>query len=329
MQRLTDATVVDYLRRRSVIAADAQAQAEVMAGGVSNDVLAVCGPGVDVVVKQGLAQLRVAAEWFAPPERVLTEAAALRVAARLRPADVPRVLDVDPEALTLTIERAPRSMRVWKADLLDGRIDPATAWQVGDALADWHTRTWLDPDILAEFDQQAFVELRINPFYRTVAVAHPELADRIEFAIAALEQQQLCLVHGDFSPKNILCDGVRICVLDWEVAHAGNPVFDLAFALTHLLLKGVRRPDLSAEYAASAAAFDTAYQARFSAAEPPTSQQIGLQVACLLLARVDGKSPVEYLTEPQRIQVREVACAALGDSEVDSADLWDRLGASH
>lgn len=327
MERLTETSVVEYLRRRGVIPADASASAEVMPGGVSNDVLAVSGRDVDVVVKQGLERLRVAAEWFAPPERVLTEAAALGVAARSRPGDVPRVLDVDDKALTMTIERAPRSMRVWKADLLGGRIDHDTARQAGRALAGWHSRTWLDPDVLSRFDQKAFVELRIDPFHRTVAAAHRDLAGRIGVAVDALQQEPLCLVHGDFSPKNILCDGPRICVLDWEVAHAGNPVFDLAFLLTHLMLKGVRRPDLLSEYARTAAEFDSAYRTEFTGAAAPAPEDVALQVACLLLARVDGKSPVDYLTEPQRARVRSVARGVLSRSDdVDPVELWRRLG---
>lgn len=323
MRRLTEHDVADYLRERGVIGTDETVVAAELGGGVSSDVLAVTGERVDLVVKQGLEKLRVAAEWFAPPQRVLTEAAALQLAARIRPDDVPVVLDVDAEALALTVTRAERQLRLWKADLLDGHADPATATRLGDALADWHTRTWGDPEVLARFDQAAFVDLRVDPFHRTVALAHPDLAGPIQASIDELTGDPRCLVHGDFSPKNILAAGDRICVLDWEVAHAGNPVFDVAFLLTHLLLKAVRRPSWAGRYRAAAEAFLAAYRAGTRAVGSPPQDVLDRQVACLLLARVDGKSPVEYLGADQRAVARQVGREVLAG---DRPDLWERVG---
>ena len=47
------------------------------------------------------------------------------------------------------------------------------------------------------------------------------------------------LVHGDFSPKNLLVSGDRLVIIDCEVAWYGDPAFDLAFLLNHLCLKAL------------------------------------------------------------------------------------------
>lgn len=47
--------------------------------------------------------------------------------------------------------------------------------------------------------------------------------------------QDRCLVHGDFSPNNILVSGDKITgVLDWEFSHAGTPFMDIGNLLRHL-----------------------------------------------------------------------------------------------
>lgn len=321
--RLTPGTAADYLRGRGVISADQHVTAEPLGGGVSNDVVAVTGPGVDLVVKQALPRLRVEQEWLASPRRVLTEAAALALAARLRPQDVPAVIDVDDKAMTLTIARANRSLRNWKSDLLAGRIEPATALRLAVALAQWHTATAADQGLREKFGVAAFEQLRIAPFYRAVMACHPGLAGKIGELAEQLLATRLCLVHGDFSPKNVLADSTGLAVLDWEVAHYGDPVFDLAFLQAHLLLKAVHAPVGAARYRALAAAFLDAYGERAGPGLRRPGDYLSAHVGCLLLARVDGKSPAEYLTGPERDRVRSVALRALSARAGTVSMIWE------
>lgn len=312
-----------YLQRRGLVAADAPVSAVPLGGGVSNDVLAVTGPGIDLVVKQALPRLRVAQEWVATTSRVLTEADALRLAGRICPDAVPEVLDVDDVAMTLTITRANRSLRNWKSDLLAGRLDAHTAVRCGESLAQWHSATAGDTTVRDHFNNDAFVQLRVEPFHWTVAARHPDRADRITDLAGRLLATHDCLVHGDFSPKNILAGSSRVCVLDWEVAHCGDPVFDLAFLLAHLMLKAVHRPVDAAGYRGLATEFLCAYHERVDPALCSADADLAGQVACLLLARADGKSPAEYLTEPERARVRAIARDALA-SPGTTAGLWER-----
>lgn len=305
---LTEADAADYLVRRGVI--DGPAPVESLGGGVSNVVFAV---GDRVVLKQSLPRLRVAEEWLAKQERALTEAAALRVAGDLAPGSVPGVLDVDPDEFTLTIERAPAGWHTWKDDLLAGRADAGVAAELGRLLGIWHRGT----KGMERFDDpEAFEQLRVDPYYRTIHERHPDLANPIGRCIETMASRRACLVHGDYSPKNVMV-GPRggVWVLDFEVAHLGDPAFDVAFMLNHLLLKTIHRPGDGAAYRACADAFVSAY------GEQP-DEYVLAHLGCLLLARVDGKSPAEYLTDDERVAARERARSILLDRPEALGEVW-------
>ncbi|MBU3068048.1 phosphotransferase [Nocardia sp. NEAU-G5] len=320
----TTETIIPYLIGRGVLPRGSAAAAYPLSGGVSNEVLAVRGDGVDVVVKQALPRLRVAQEWVADPARILVEAAALRLAGELDPTAVPKVIDTDDQALTLTIERARGQWTDWKTQLLAGTIDPAVAGTVATALARWHTGTADRSSLAADFGNTHFESLRIAPFYRAAGAAHPGVAGKVDALADQLLRERTCLVHGDFSPKNILVNGTDAWVIDWEVAHYGSPVFDLAFLNTHLLLKAVHRPEDTLGYHGVADAFNHGYTSAVHGDLVPESGQLAAHVGCLLLARVDGKSPAEYLTHSGRGRVRELALAALHRA-ADLEELWKTI----
>lgn len=319
---LSTGTVVPYLRGRGLLTGTAQPTVTRLAGGVSGEVIAVDAGPTHLVVKQALARLRVEAEWTADPRRILTEAAALRQAAAISPEAVPQVIDIDADAHAVVVSRAPATLRPWKQDLLAGRVETPVARRLGALLASWHLGTAHDPAAARNFgDQTTFVDLRIEPFYGAIARAHPDLSRRIARLADGLLADPVCLVHGDFSPKNVLTDGRAVWVLDWEVAHFGNPVFDVAFLLSHLLCKAVRRPDV--DYRPLAAAFLAAY---LSSGSPAVDARLlTAHTACLVLARVDGKSPVGYLGPAQRSAARALARTAIRTTPANPLDLWNLL----
>jgi len=85
--------------------------------------------------------------------------------------------------------------------------------------------------------------------------------------------------------------------LDAETACYGDPAFDLAFCLNHLLLKCLWHPEYSADYLASLKALARSYlqNVTWESAGSIEARTAALLPA-LLLARIDGKSPVEYIT---------------------------------
>jgi tRNA A-37 threonylcarbamoyl transferase component Bud32 len=318
--------VVAHLRRRGLLGA-VPVHVERLSGGVSGDVVAVAGPDVALVVKRALSRLRVDEEWLADPNRILTEAAALRVAGELLPGHVPPVLDVDPTRRTIVIGRAEPGAHEWKTDLLAGVVDVAVARRLGEMLAAWHAGTEGRTEIAAEFASTvAFEQLRIDPFHRWVARRHPDLAPAIDTVVERMGSRRTCLVHGDFSPKNVLLGPATTWVLDWEVAHYGDPSFDVAFLLAHLLCKTLHRPNRATEYRRAATEFQAAYRDGVAHTGLPADEaHLTAQTACLLLARMDGKSPVPYLDGAARARGRALARALLADPAAHPDTLWRTL----
>jgi tRNA A-37 threonylcarbamoyl transferase component Bud32 len=299
---------------------------------VSNVVLAVEADGRRLVVKQSLERLRVAAEWTAPQRRILAEAAGLRVAAGIDADSVPTVVDVDPENMLLVLEMAPDGARDWKQDLMRGEVDTQFAARVGHITGVLHASTWdaqLPPE-LAD-DPDAFEALRLAPYHEATAAAIPELAGAIRDVADRIRATRRCLVHGDLSPKNILRlpDATpHAWLIDFEVAHRGDPTFDVAFMLTHLMMKSVYRPADAARYDEAADEFLAAYGEHRSL---PDEIDLSQQMGCLLLARVVGKSPAEYLSEHSRERVRALGELALLTPSSNLSELreWRNLRWQH
>jgi 5-methylthioribose kinase len=310
---LSSDNVAPYLAERGVFASPDELEVLELTGGISAAVFAVRGEGRRVVVKQALPRFRVADEWLVPQERVAAEAQALELMAGLEADSVPPLLDVDSKTFTLVMEEAPPGWGPWKALLLDGEADPRVAARLGTFLSTLHS-SGADIGSAESFEAQ-----RIDPYLRTVQQRHPELAERIGTYIDRLLGSTECVVHGDYSPKNVLVGDEGLWVIDWEVVHRGDPMFDLAFLLNHLLLKTIHLPRARDGYETCGRAFLDAY-----GPVADMAYVLGL-VGCLMLARVDGKSPAEYLTEPERDQARTAGIALLSDPPNVLELSWARL----
>lgn len=316
--------VVDYLRGLGLLA-PGPVDVRELTGGVSGIVLEVAAADQRLVVKQPLAQLGVAQGWTAGQERSVTEAKALVLAARWTPGHVPAVVAVDSDRFILVMARAPEAMRSWKSQLLAGHCDSDVAATLGRVLGRWHRRSHLEPDTIVGLAAPGALEdLRVSPYYRATANAFPDAAHRISTLIDLLETRRHCLVHGDFSPKNVLVGGGQVWVLDFEVAHVGDPDFDVAFLLTHLIAKAVHRPQCRPKLARCAAMFIAAYEAEIATCSLSTlPSTAAAHTGGLLLARVHGKSPLEYLDSNSRSRVTAAGLAALANPSATRAEVWD------
>ena len=316
--------VAGYLAGRGVLTPDAAVTVESLGGGVSNAVFAIHGPGHGLVLKQALPRLRVADTWEADPARALREGLALQTLHALTPESVPDCLDVDETRYAIVMPHAPAGWHDWKSRLLTGEARVDAAAQLGRLLATWHlaTRSGL-PELL--HDRIAFDQLRVDPYYRTVMTRRPDLSDLLAACLDRLLEAPECLVHGDFSPKNVMLGPDGLWVIDLEVAHYGDPAFDLAFMVSHLVLKAVRRPGDRDLYAACAVTFASEYAELAGDMTPPWNHVIR-HVGCLLLARVIGKSPVEYLDDKQRSLASAVGEELLIRPPSGVPQLWKRLG---
>lgn len=284
-----------------------------LTGGVSSDIVRIRLPdGRQYCAKRALSKLKVATDWQAPLERNQYEVAWLRRANTIIPGAAPEVVGEDRAHGIALLEYLPTEDYVlWKAELLAGRADPSVATAVADALGRIHTATLNDPTAAAEFPTDHLIDaLRLDPYLRFTAGRHPELADRILAVLATTANTRQALVHGDVSPKNILIarrDGHPV-LLDAECAWYGDPAFDAAFCLNHLVLKSIHLPALRNNLLDQAAAFANTWLGHFPAElRAGTEARVAALLPCLMLARVDGKSPVEYLSETDRQLVRDRA----------------------
>jgi aminoglycoside phosphotransferase (APT) family kinase protein len=302
-----------------------------LAGGVSSDILLVETDRRRFCVKRALPRLKVAAVWEAPIQRNAAEAAWMRAVAAWLPRAVPAVLGEDIAAGLFAMEYLPPdSYPLWKADLLAGVADVNFAATVGRDLAVIHAASAKDPNIPAAFANDAtFEAIRIEPYLRATGRAHPALLERFDELAARTLAAKHALVHGDVSPKNILLAKEGPIFLDAECAWFGDPAFDLAFCLNHLMLKGARSGAPRDIYLAAFRALSEAHLSRVAWELPSKLEaRAAALLPALFLARVDGKSPVEYLTsEVERDAVRRFAAPLIlsPPQRLDEvADLWGR-----
>ncbi len=177
-----------------------------------------------------------------------------------------------------------------------------------------HAATAHDPEVAAEFaTDRIFYDIRLEPYLVASARAHPDRARALQSLVEVTACTRRALVHGDVSPKNILIGPSGPIFLDAECAWFGDPAFDLAFCLNHLLLKCLWTPPAAPAFLYCFEVLSKAYLAGVSW-EPlgAIEARAARLLPGLLLARIDGKSPVEYLTEAaDKERVRRVARSLL------------------
>lgn len=322
---MTTAEAPGYLARAGLVEAGEALALTELGGGVSSVVILAETPWRRMIIKQALPKLKVQADWPSRPDRSGVEVAAIQALATLLPAGaVPTVLHDDPERHCFVMTAAPANALNWKSELLAGNVEPAVAEQAGAILAGMHLRSAQDPALAEQFDDREFFHtLRVDPYLWQVTRVYPELRPPIEALVEVMLARRLALVHGDYSPKNMLVHrdlathgavGTRVLVLDFEVAHWGDPAFDIAFCLNHFLLKAVYRAPDSERYLDLARRFLAAYTPALALDPADLLPRSLLLQGALMLARIDGKSPVEYITEPGlQARVRRISRRLLAE----------------
>lgn len=309
------------LRRLGLIGDSDRPAFSPLTGGVSSDILCVTAEARRFCVKRALACLKVTAVWEAPVERNAFEAAWLRQVGAWLPDNVPKLLGEDASIGMFAMEFLPsHEYPVWKLQLQQGRIDDAFAASAGAVLAATHNHSAGNLSIAKRFANDAIFEsIRLAPYFRATAERHANLADALHQLADSTLATRIALVHGDVSPKNILVGSKGPVFLDAECAWYGDPAFDLAFCLNHLLLKAVWRPQWKAAYLKSFDALSQAYlEGVLWEAPRDFERRCARLLPALALARIDGKSPVEYIVdEPMRELVRQRAIPLILDP-VDS-----------
>lgn len=310
---------------------DEHPKLEPLSGGISSDIWRVDLKSGPVCVKRALPFLKVPEVWKVSVERNSYEAEWMRVVSKRVPGCTPRLIAEDREAGLFVMEYLPpEGNRVWKTCLSEGEADQGFSAKVGTTLGKIHAATAGDGEIAQRFDtDEIFSAIRLDPYFLECARRHAAWSDRLTELSNRTLAGKMALVHGDVSPKNILVGATGPVIIDAECAWYGDPAFDLGFCLNHLLLKTLWVPEAANRFLECYTALVSAYRAEVSW-EPPVEmdRRTATLLPALILARVDGKSPVEYITEQRDKQrIRATAGALLTsppDSLAEVAEIWRR-----
>jgi 5-methylthioribose kinase len=296
-------TVTAYLAARGL----EPSHCRELGGGVSNIVILANTSRGSIVLKQALGKLRVEQDWFSDRERIHRECEAMRMLAPILPqGSIPEIVFEDRDNCIFAMTAVPEPALPLKSILMDGgELNPLTMENIARLLADLIHSTAGNKDFQNKFgDLRVFDQLRLDPYYRATAARHPDLKGFFDDLIHETVERRYSLVHGDLSPKNLLVSSAQVTLIDFEVIHYGDPAFDIAFFINHLLLKSVYLQNRQLKVAA----LEFCGLLQSMVREPWLESAVIRHLGALMLARVDGKSPVEYIhgtaLEPR---VREMA----------------------
>lgn len=315
MPELTSETIVELLFGAGLLPDKCNVRQSPLTGGVSSEIHKIESRDAVYCVKRALDRLKVEAEWHAPVERSRYEVRWNRIATRVAPGSAPTVRYQDDERMFFVMDYLdPARYTLWKDKLREGRAEEPDAEQVGSTLARIHAATAGDPAVFEQFPRtDIFYDIRLEPYLLATATRHPDLEARLEALCQTTAATRLAMIHGDVSPKNILIGPRGPVFLDAECACIGDPAFDLAFCLNHFLLKCLWTPQATDAYLACFRIMSDTYVAGVRWEEPAALEaRAAALLPALFLARVDGKSPVEYITtDKDRNKVRRCARALL------------------
>lgn len=300
------ADLVQYLRLQKIIPLQSDPVVRTLEGGVSNrTVLVESKDMAPFVVKQALSKLRVEADWFSDPLRIHREARGLEWLHKLAPAGaITPLLFEDRFHHLIGMGAVPEPHYNWKRTLLEGEINLDYVEQFANLLGTIHRESLQHRKAIADVfsDRSFFESLRIEPYYRYSAGQVPEARAFFDDLVAETFETRLTIVHGDYSPKNILVHEGQLVLLDHEVIHFGDPSFDVGFSLTHLLSKAHHVLHRRTEFLQAAHHYTKRYLEHLDGLEwrdSVESRAVRHTIGCLL-ARVAGRSPLEYLTREER-----------------------------
>lgn len=309
----TQSSLTAYLRERGDLQPEHELEAfKVLSGGVSNKTVWVrFDDQREWVIKQCLEKLRVQVDWFTSPERIHIEALALEYLPELTPeGTVPQLVFEDHPRYVIAMEAVPQPHENWKQMLLAGRLELDHVRQFARILAGFHRGSAERLDFYQPLfgDRSFFETLRLEAYYGFAAQQTPEARSFLTMLIDDTRQQRIALTHGDYSPKNILVRHDRLIWLDHEVLHIGDPAFDIGFSTTHLLSKAHHMPEMRSAFAEAAALYWNLYREQcggFALSKDYEARSVRHTLGCLM-ARVAGRSLLEYLSDDERRRQKQV-----------------------
>ena len=316
--------LLEYLRSVGCLEPGESVDVNVLSGGVSGrTVLVNWVDKAPWVIKQAREQLQVPGDWHADPLRIEREADAMRVLNDiLETRRVPKLVFQDRPHGLIAMQAVPEPFHNWKSMLMEGKVVDEHVIDFAQLIATIHIRSYQErQDVRACLqDMSFFEELRVEPYYTETKISHPELGSFFDHLVAEMRSNRITFVHGDYSPKNILVTPEGCVLIDHETAHWGDPAFDIGFAMTHFLAKALHLRSHRDVFEAAAHLFWRSYSDAVSGELwiDGLERRVARHLAACLLARVDGKSPLEYLVLADQDYLRR---GALRSIQLDSGSV--------
>tara|TARA_Y100000590_G_scaffold464365_1_gene633623 strand:+ start:942 stop:1976 length:1035 start_codon:yes stop_codon:yes gene_type:complete len=305
----------DYCKAQGLVAPKETLRiTELTGSSVSNCVLLVTTSSKQFVLKQPYKQLLVSQEWFIDRNRIWREVDWMRVLSPKLGEAIPRIVFVDKDNFICGMTYIGPNTNTWKELLFSGQVNPKDARNAGELLGTIHKMTSSNPGLSARFpNDHIFIQGRVSPYFDPLEETRPELSSALATIRHRLTNNQIALVHGDFSPKNILVSTRSITVIDAEICHFGDPAFDTGFLISHILLKYIHRSDLRPKLVRIAQIFWNTYLTTFDNNLPYDQERATCHIiGALLAARIDGKSPAEYIiSSPEKEVARKLSGSIL------------------
>lgn len=321
--------MISYLKEHGIINDVEPYSINYCSGGVSCPVAIIESGDRTLLIKQGRARLAVKEEWLADPARTNLEGKGAAFFHRYLPELQPDVVINDEENHIFVREAIPSGCHMWKADLLEGILDFKVAERTMETMAIVHNSSAKDPDVPVIFNNYRNIyELRVTPYIQFVAKKYPQLAPVSEEVSDLIMNHHQVLVHGDYSPKNIIVTPDRqVCVIDSEPVHCGNAICDVSNFTTHIVLKSAHLKKYSAAFLNMLVAMTDTYFSRIDFDDPKKVEANCMKaLGMTVLARIDGKSPAEYITDEATKQLVRDMSFKLIESDIttyrQAADLF-------
>lgn len=276
---------------------------QILKGGVSNKtVLFTREKGEQWVIKQALSKLRVAQDWYCGPERLKIEFEGMKWLTEVLPEGyVPQPVFYNEANHVLAMKAVPQSHDNLKSLLFNGEIELEWISNLGNILGTIHMSGRDSVEAKSLFgDRSFFLTLRLEAYYQFTSNHLPQSKRFFDDLITKTLSIRQTVVHGDFSPKNILVRNDKIILLDHEVMHYGDPAFDIGFCLCHFLSKANHFDSFRGKLIQAAHVFWKSYIKIYNDADKQVEKRAVCHTIGCLLARIKGRSPLEYLNEKKQ-----------------------------
>lgn len=317
-----------YLVDGGYISSTTHLELNLLTGGVSNKtVLVRFSDGESWVIKQALEKLLVEQDWFCDPARLKVEYLAMKWLNGILPEGyVPKPVFFDEKENLMGMEAVRQPHFNLKSKLMEGEVKLAHFETLGYVLGTVHQKSQTDEKAKTWFSDRTFYEiLRIEPYYRFSAARSSDFQPFFEALIQDTYATTKTIVHGDFSPKNILIYKDQLVLLDHEVMHFGDPAFDVGFMLTHLISKAHHFERYRQQFLKAALLFWHTYTSHFSdISESDENRMVRHTIGCMI-ARVLGRSPLEYLTKNEKENQLEMARGLIQKGLANMEDFFSAL----